>query len=97
MAQWLVAVWNGSCWSCSGAVRAGRLLDEWRALRHAERFSAPAYSHRAMRYVLHRRLTKLTVRWRGRINNAHTRIAASFNGCRQSSIPGTTTYGHAST
>lgn len=29
-----------------------------------------------MRYVLHRRLTNLTVRRRGRINTAHTRIAA---------------------
>lgn len=37
----------------------------------------PAYAHRAMRYVLHRRLTNLTVRRRGRINTAHTRIAAS--------------------
>jgi len=29
-----------------------------------------------MRYVLHRRLTNLTVRRRGRINTAHTKIAA---------------------
>lgn len=29
-----------------------------------------------MRYVLHRRLTHLTVRRRGRINTAHTKIAA---------------------